>query len=226
MKEAKISEIFMSLQGEGMYAGARQIFVRFHGCNLECVFCDTKCREYASYTQEALLGKIDEYTGPYHSISLTGGEPLLQIDFLEGFVRELKRKNKRIYLETNGTLPNALSRIVDSVDIISMDIKLPSSMASENEYWEEHERFLSVAKDKKLFIKAVVTSGTSKEDIIRMKDMVDKAGRNIPVVLQPVTYPGGEVERIANVAKFADSLKGSVERVEIIPQIHKITGVK
>ena len=78
MLEAKISEIFLSLQGEGIYMGVPQLFVRFYGCNLSCTFCDTRPDSSRTLTAGALMSKILEYRKPYHSLSLTGGEPLCQ----------------------------------------------------------------------------------------------------------------------------------------------------
>ncbi len=69
MNEGKISEIFLSLQGEGLYMGVPQFFVRFHGCNMKCNFCDTKLDSYENYTYRALVEKIEEYEEPFHSIS-------------------------------------------------------------------------------------------------------------------------------------------------------------
>ena len=55
---AKINEIFESIQGEGKYLGANQIFVRFSNCNLHCKFCDTKFFEGKNYDIEALMREI------------------------------------------------------------------------------------------------------------------------------------------------------------------------
>ena len=86
MSEAKISEIFVSYQGEGPYLGVKQLFIRFYGCSFGCAYCDTKLLRYGTFTKEDLLGKIAEYREPYHSVSITGGEPLEQSDFLKEFL--------------------------------------------------------------------------------------------------------------------------------------------
>ena len=61
------------------------------------------------------------------TVSLTGGEPLFSVEFLEAFLPLLKAAGHRIYLETNGTLPDNLTRVIEYVDVISADIKLESS---------------------------------------------------------------------------------------------------
>ena len=228
MKEAKISDIFLSLQGEGLYMGVPQLFIRFYGCHLSCIFCDTKLgNSYKTFTKKALLNEISQYKEPYHSLSLTGGEPLLQAEFIRNFLAAYKRRNKKpVYLETNGTLHRALSWIIKYVDIIAMDFKIPSS-TKEDSFWEEHEKFLKVAKKKNVFVKTVITSETIAKDIMRVREIVGKMGRKIPVVLQPVTALRSIRETgIEKLNFFRNLLKESIERVDIIPQVHKIIGVK
>ncbi|MFH0876779.1 MAG: 7-carboxy-7-deazaguanine synthase QueE, partial [Candidatus Omnitrophota bacterium] len=72
MVKAKIAEIFESIQGEGIYAGQQQVFVRFFGCNLSCGFCDTPLATFKEYTVAALREEIAEFSG-YQALSLTGG---------------------------------------------------------------------------------------------------------------------------------------------------------
>ena len=89
---AEISEIFESIQGEGILVGVRQIFVRFARCNLSCTYCDTvkNSELFFDYiSNRRLRNPISaEYVSSVirsanvHSISLTGGEPLLYADFI------------------------------------------------------------------------------------------------------------------------------------------------
>src|SRR5208337_594236 len=101
---AKILEIFRSIQGEGKYAGVAQVFVRFFKCNTRCVWCDTPAsigdgkRTYKEFSQEDLLSQVDVLYEGCHSVSITGGEPLLQKDFLKGFCHALHLGSKKIYL--------------------------------------------------------------------------------------------------------------------------------
>ena len=227
MSEGKISEIFSSLQGEGLYVGVPQFFVRFHGCNMKCGFCDTKLDSYENYTSRALIEKIEECEKPFHSISLTGGEPLLQADFIEDFLSEYKEYyRKPIYLETNSTLCEGLLKVIHYVDIIAMDFKLPSS-TGQKDYWAEHEEFLRIAKSKETFVKAVVTSNTQPEDIMRMNEIIKRVACNTPVVLQPITASDERERADGKVLRnFRRILRTSMKRVDIIPQVHKMIGVQ
>ena len=72
-----IKEIFESIQGEGPYIGYNQLFVRFSKCNLNCKYCDTDfTSDLKEYSLEELLEETNKFKN-IHSISLTGGEPLL-----------------------------------------------------------------------------------------------------------------------------------------------------
>lgn len=227
MNKAKISEIFFSLQGEGIYFGIPQLFIRFYECNLSCVFCDTNLRRYRNYTVKGLMKELSKYRKPYHSLSLTGGEPLLQADFIREFLPEFKKKyRKPVYLETNGTLADALAGIIDYVDIVAMDFKLPSSTKGKS-FWEEHEKSLRIARKKLVFVKAVVTPDTSPAEIVALSDIIERINKKIPVILQPVTVAETRhmVER-RDLEHYRDLLKDSLKRVEIIPQVHKLIGVK
>lgn len=226
MIKAKVAEIFYSVQGEGIYAGENQIFVRFFGCNISCRFCDTRLPIYSEYTIRELLDEIAGFKGACHSISITGGEPLLQADFLAEFLPQLKKIHKKIYLETNGTLPNGLVKVIDYADIVAMDFKLPSSTGL-RDFWEAHKTFLNTAKSRAVFVKAVVTADTSDADIKKMRDIIAEIGSSIALVLQPVTPVNGakEIDKGA-MANFKRLCSAKLETVKIIPQLHKMAGIR
>jgi len=227
MSKARISKVFLSVQGEGLYVGVPQLFVRFYGCNLSCNYCDTDLRSYSTFTGNSLLNRVKKCKLPYHSLSITGGEPLLQADFIKKFLEKFRGKYKKlVYLETNGALPAELKKVINLVDIIAMDFKLPSSAKAGN-LWDAHEEFLRIAKKQKVFVKAIITPDTSSIDILCMRKIVENVNNEIPVVLQPVNsekYPEPVPEE--NIECFQSILKDSMKRVEVIPQVHKLIGVE
>lgn len=230
--KSDISEIFSSVQGEGIFVGARQIFVRFKTCNMACEFCDTPndgvTKEYSSVQLLAEIKKIDRDKGPHHSVSLTGGEPLVYTEFLKVFLPLLKSARFKSYLETNGTLPKELGAIIDYLDIIAMDFKLPSSTGM-RPYWKEHAEFLKIASRKKVFVKAVVTPQTKAKDIEEAVAIIRSINKNIPFIMQPATPIKKSDKKIAEnrLVEFMDiALKNHVENSRVIPQMHKMLGVK
>lgn len=236
MNKAKIADIFFSVQGEGIYAGNPQFFVRFYGCMCNCRFCDTRLTTFEKYTPlelyhqvkrftQALAGSPSEFKRLYHSLCLTGGEPLLQKDFLKKFLRLLKYDGITTYLETNGILADALSEIIADIDIIAMDFKLPSSTGM-GPYWSQHRKFLKVALNKETFIKIVICSSTEKQDIDQAISLILKlAGKKLPVVLQPNSFELGK-EFLAKTRQWEKYCSQRLDCVQVIPQLHKITGVK
>jgi 7-carboxy-7-deazaguanine synthase len=115
-----VKEIFLTLQGEGMQAGRRAVFLRFSGCNLwtgrekdrasgQCSFCDTDFvgtdgLNGGRYEAPDLAGKADELwgSGERKLVVVTGGEPLLQLDEL--LIHSLHARGFEIAVETNGTI--------------------------------------------------------------------------------------------------------------------------
>jgi organic radical activating enzyme len=230
--KAEVVDIFSSIQGEGIFLGARQIFVRFKKCNIACAFCD-EARSGVSrqYTSAELLGevkRVEAESGPHHSVSLTGGEPLCYADFLSVFIKALKGEGFKTYLETNGTLPAELAKVIGLVDLISMDLKLPSSTGA-GVFWDEHFDFLKMASDKKIFVKAVVTESTTRDDIEMAASLVKKVKPEIPFILQPAT-PVRDSDKPVDGSRLLGfleiGLKHKLDAVRIIPQVHGLLGVK
>jgi 7-carboxy-7-deazaguanine synthase len=117
-----VKEIFLTLQGEGVHAGRRAVFLRFAGCNLwtgreedrataVCQFCDTDFvrmdgENGGRYDSDALAAKVAYLWGEgtaHRYVVLTGGEPMLQVD--DALVDALHANGFEIAIESNGTLP-------------------------------------------------------------------------------------------------------------------------
>lgn len=241
MNAIDVAEIFSSIQGEGKYVGYRQLFVRLAGCNLSCDYCDTPVsrgrmaaanietaagsRQFATLANPLQAGELSRrintlLDSPHHSVSFTGGEPLLQAEALAGLLPEI---NGLIYLETNGVLPDKLATVLDAVDIISMDIKLPS--VTGRQYWPEHREFLKLATSCDVFVKIVLTGQTTDAEFQQALALVAAVDAGIPVVLQPVSP-------VANVSGITPEAVLRLQRValdvltdvRVIPQTHKFMG--
>lgn len=222
MKLAKISEIFKSIQGEGIWQKKEQVFVRFFGCNLNCKFCDTKQNSYELMRVDQVVKEVDSF-GSFHSLSLTGGEPLLQVDFIKDLAVILKRSEKIVYLETNGVLYENLAKIIDSVNLISMDFKFPSS-TGQLPLWDMHQKFIKVAKKTNLFAKAVIGQDTTIEDLDKAIEIIKKNKPDLLLILQPENPYEHLLEK-----KLSDFKKKCINNsisVKIMSQLHKKMGIK
>lgn len=222
--KGKINEIFESIQGEGIYFGEKQIFVRFYGCNMDCSYCDTVQESFSEYEPNEVLDKIKSYKNSVNSIAFTGGEPLQQKDFLKEVLQLTSKHGYKNYLETNGSLPDALMDVIDYVDVVAMDMKLPSSTKGES-LWEEHKKFLSVGSEKEMFVKIVVCKDAAEEDLRKALGIVKELNKAIVFVLQP-DYNENDGDVNAKLEKFKEiCVKESVTTC-IIPQMHRKLGLK
>lgn len=222
--KARIIEVFDSIQGEGIYLGEKQLFVRFFGCNLSCRFCDTKQNSFKEYEPQELMDEIKQYRGQYHSVSFTGGEPLLQNDFLREVLKLTSKQGHKNYLETNGTLAGELEDVIEYLDIIAMDLKLPSSTGMFS-LWGMHKRFLQIASRKEVFLKAIISLSTKEEDLGEALALIKDTHKSSLLVLQPNSYEEqGELK--TKLEKFKDLCSQENIAACVIPQIHKRVGIK
>lgn len=222
---AKITEIFHSLQGEGIHLGEPTTFVRFAGCNLDCVYCDTpQAKDDDKATEmniSEVLAKINAVTQSGQLVSFTGGEPLLQAEFISAVIPSLREQKFRIYLETNGTLPQQLSSIISGIDVVSMDIKPPTACGKD--LWNEQKKFLEIARDK-AFVKMVVCDNTSVEEVERAARIILEINRNIILILQPAE--GKHVSDMQMVRRYRALAGEFLSHVSIIRQMHKIWQIR
>ncbi len=129
MQQFSVVEKFVSIDGEGTHAGGLAVFIRFQGCNLQCDFCDTQWANAADVPYECLdtedLVAYVQSTG-VQSVTLTGGEPLLQTGIAE-LITALGALGYRVEVETNGSV--FLEPFADMAfrPIFTMDYKLPGS---------------------------------------------------------------------------------------------------
>jgi len=223
-----VQELFTSIQGEGIYIGQRQTFVRFLGCNRACEYCDTPGArvqtgtfEYHSQQfenpvdAEFITQKITE-----RAVTITGGEPLLQPDFLAEICKSLKILGIEVYLETNGTLPDALQRVIGFVDTVALDFKVESA-TGEKTPWDAHARSLKIAAQKDTFVKICVNHTISSQEIASVCNVIKSVDERIPLVIQPVV--------LKPIAPYMDIQRQALCRlpdVRIIPQIHKYLGLR
>jgi organic radical activating enzyme len=224
MIKGRISEVFESVQGEGLYFGEKQIFVRFFGCNLSCKFCDTKLNRFLEYEPQELFEELKLYQDVYHSISFTGGEPLLQKDFLKQVLQLTQKEGYKNYLETNGTLPGELEDVIDYLDFIAMDLKLPSS-AEMGKLWGFHRKFLHIALRKEVFLKAIICSATQEQDLREALSLINGLSRSLVLVLQPNSQEN-DLKMKDKLENFKQICTENNITACIIPQLHKVVGIR
>ena len=144
----------------------------------------------------------------------------MYVGFLKKVLPALKHKGFIIYLETNGILRNKLLEIIDFLDIISMDIKLPSS-TGRRAYWKAHTDFLEEAARKEVFVKSVITNKTLLADVKKAVFIIEKVSKDIFFILQPVTIDN-KIQGIKSAQDFLDMANTRLNNVRLIPQVHKI----
>ncbi len=222
MSKVKIKEIFQSIQGEGPYVGYKQLFVRFCNCNLKCNYCDTEFlsdKDFEEYDPCELANKVNSYD-KIHSVSLTGGEPLLSADFLKDF---LPLVNQKIYLETNATLADKFLEVKSFIDIVSADIKLESATGIKNSY-KFHDKFFDNCRGVETFAKIVFNSKITQDEINSCCELGKKY--NIELILQPEMI-GDKMSVTSEFASYIlDKFLEKYENVRLIPQVHKFLDVR
>jgi len=244
MISTMIDEVFASVQGEGPWVGQRHVFVRFIGCDLRCVYCDTpdaakgaSGTEVKNCSAQVSPGSFERESVPNPLslaclsnlcarlripglsrpvLSLTGGEPLLHRAFLKEWLPS-ERKTFRIYLETSGIHYAEMRALAGLIDVVSMDIKLPSATGG-RALWNEHRKFLLATEGAERFVKAVVSGSTVPEEILVAARLVAEQDRTVPFIIQPASGPLSP--KVESLILFQDITLEILEDVRVIPQVH------
>ncbi|UCC67312.1 MAG: 7-carboxy-7-deazaguanine synthase QueE [Armatimonadota bacterium] len=251
---APLVEIFSSIQGEGLLVGERQVFVRFAGCNLDCAYCDTPaakteppvCRVERTPGRQDFEGVANPLSaadiagavrrlvrpqpGLHHSVALTGGEPLLRANLLLELLPMLGDLGLGAYLETNGTLADELVRVLPHLDVVCMDIKLPSC-TGQGPLWGSHERFLlglAAVEDRTRLdlVKCVVTADCDPGEIEQAARLIKGVNEEMALILQSATpvRSGVAAPAAEQMLEFQAIAKRYLSRVRVIPQVHRLGG--
>lgn len=220
----RFTETFTSIQGEGMLVGIPSFFIRLHGCNLSCSWCDTpEARQDSSLKSIA----VDELDGiildqPCEYVVITGGEPLLQSRALMPLLQEFYPLY-HITLETNGTIyPDVPVHVL--VALLSISPKLHVS-----DWSVVHRLLADVEASPGTLAQVKVVVGTQQElvDAIAKLELLYQKQRSwggkACFILQPESSRG--VEWIRHVVDFVCRQRVHVP-LRVIPQVHKLIAVR
>lgn len=188
-----------SIEPMGLVDGPGLRFVVFmQGCKLRCLYCHNpetwKLNEGQKITTNELLEKILRYKSYYKNggVTFSGGEPLLQKDFLVDILKKCKENNLHTALDTAGVGIGNYEEILKYVDLVILDIKA----INKDEYQkitgsqiDEFNKFLDILikLDKKLWVRSVIVPGINdnKEYILKLKEFISKIPNIQKVELLP-----------------------------------------
>ena len=209
MREAryKVSEIFSSIDGEGIRSGFPVTFIRLHGCNLNCSYCDSR---YAcdgdDYKEMTICDIVDHvYRLGFEKVTLTGGEPLRHLHCYD-LVKALIDRGYEVNIETNGSY--SIAQYVDLPVILTVDYKCPSSQM-EGQMYLPNLQYLR----KSDVLKFVVGC---EQDLNKMQDVLAEHHLECNVFVSPIF---GKIDP-KDIVDFL--LKNHIYDVRIQLQLHKL----
>ena len=202
----RITEIFLSIQGESSHAGRPCAFVRLTGCPMRCVWCDS---EYTftggtKMSFEEIFQKLKEFG--CNLVEVTGGEPLAQKAVFP-FITKLLDKNYEVLIETGGYVS---TEKVDKRAKIILDVKCPASGESERNHWANLER-LNAEKDEIKFVIADLNDWNFAREVIEKYDLQNRAKE---ILISPVFG-------IENLQEIAETVSQTGLKVRLNLQLHK-----
>src|SRR6478672_5935124 len=198
--DLRVTEVFLSIQGESSHAGRPCSFVRLTGCPMRCVWCDS---EYTftggeRITFEDIFAKLEEFG--CNLVEVTGGEPLAQKNVFP-FITELCDRGYEVLIETGGYVS---TENVDPRAAIILDVKCPASGEAERNHWPNLSRLRS-DKDEVKFVIADMNDWEFAREIIERYDLVNRAKE---VLISPV-------HGLENIAELAEAVSRSGLRLRL-----------
>ena len=231
---ARIFEIFTSIEGEGILYGTKTLFVRFAGCPYSCFYCDTldalpldSGKEY-SITEACNLIDSNLQDNTF-KVNFTGGEPLIQHEAVSELAKHVKARGLPTYLESACFDSKKFLYVLPSIDFVKIEFKtIESEFIDEKHYPELLRNTLeclqaAVEAKKTTYIKIVVSSKTEKGSF---KDLLDKIFKIISkenisgFIIQPTTSLSEPT--LEQLLEFYDLVYPYYDEVRVVPQLHKV----
>jgi organic radical activating enzyme len=235
---AKLSEIFTSIEGEGILFGTKTMFVRLAGCPLKCHWCDTP---YAIPLDSGSDHPIDEVKSLIakslhpntYKVNFTGGEPLLQHEAVIELAKFIREKGIKTYLESACYDSVRFAKVLPYIDIVKVEFKLRDSKVVDDKHYGSLLRSeldclkLAAASGKPTYIKVVVTNSSSLKEFKALVQEVFRVAKPAEIagfIIQP-SYKIDE-PTLDVLFGFYDAVYPVYDQVRVVPQLHKIIGVR
>ena len=204
--DLRVTEIFLSIQGESSHAGRPCSFVRLTGCPMRCVWCDSEYTFYGGehVSFEDIFAKLDEFGCKL--VEVTGGEPLAQKNVFR-FISQVCDRGYETLIETGGFVS---TEQVDLRAKIILDIKCPASGEAERNDWSNLER-LRPEMDEAKFVIADLDDWEFAKEIIEKYDLIN---RTKEILISPV-------HGVDNLPVIAETISKSGLPVRMNLQLHK-----
>ena len=202
----RITEVFLSIQGESSHAGRPCSFVRLTGCPMRCVWCDSEYTFTGGERMQfdTIFSKLAEFG--CNLVEVTGGEPLAQKSVFP-FITELCDRGYEVLIETGGFVS---TEAVDARAKIILDVKCPVSGEAERNHWPNLE-LLRPTMDEVKFVVANIADWEFAKDMIGQYDLTN---RTKEILISPV-------HDIGSLTTIAKAVSTSGLKVRLNLQLHK-----
>ncbi len=204
--DLRITEIFLSIQGESSHAGRPCAFVRLTGCPMRCVWCDSvyTFTGGARISFDEIFAQLKEFG--CNLVEVTGGDPLAQKNAFP-FIARLLDDGYEVLIETGGFFS---TEKVDARAKIILDVKCPASGESERNFWANLER-LNAEKDEVKFVIADLNDWEFARSVIAKYDLENHTKE---ILISPIFG-------VENLAEIAETVAQSGLKVRLNLQLHK-----
>ena len=215
----KVCEIFKSIEGEGLRTGLAAVFVRLHGCNLRCSYCDSMYAVEGNDYKQMSVAQVVDAINAYHSesgvkcVTITGGEPLLHAGTDE-LLQTLCDKGFEVNVETNGTVP---CKYKHSNLFYTMDWKCKSSGMSGK---MQIENIATLGKNDVLkFVVGSIEDLNETENVVaRLAEI--KGSNQMPHIFVSPAFGTLEYEKIVEWMLSSKTMTKNCTRFQV--QLHKV----
>ena len=234
--KVRLTEIFTSIEGEGIFCGTKTLFVRLAGCPYGCFYCDTQDSLPLDSGTEFEMDKAcsmmeKELQSGTYKINFTGGDPLIQHEAVAKMAEFAQSKNVPTYLESSCFDAERFSHVLPFIDIVKIEFKTVESGFVPP---EQHPKLFaqalecltrSISASKKTYVKIVVSSKTNLADFESMLADIfaNKAALKIlGLIIQPTH--GIAEPKLPLLMQMYDAAAKYHSTIRVMPQMHKVIG--